>query len=217
MPTEHVVQQGECLSSIAQSYGFPDFRTIYDDPANADFKKRRPNPNLIYPGDVLVIPGPSAPTFTLATGQSHPFVVKRPKATLCLQAEIMTSHHYRLVVGDKTFTGQTDGSAPIEHPIPPDAATGRIELWPATQGNEKAQAGLLGWDLQLGALDPIDELSGVQARLANLGYYNGPVDGEENDDLPLAVARFQADEGLTASGDLDDDTRDALRQRHDGA
>ena len=83
--------------------------------------------------------------------------------------------------------------------------------------NEKAQAGLFGWDLQLGALDPVDELSGVQSRLANLGYYNGPVDGAQNDDLSLAVARFQGDEKLAVSGDIDDDTRDALRQRHDGA
>jgi len=217
MPTQHVVTQGECLSSIAKSYGFPDFRTIYDDPANADFKKLRPNPNLIYPGDVLVIPDVNAPTFTLATGKVHGFVVKRPKASLSLQAEVMTSHFYRLVVGDRTFSGRTDGSAPIEHPIPPDAATGRIELWPATSGNEKAQAGLFGWDLQLGALDPVDELSGVQSRLANLGYYNGPVDGAQNDDLSLAVARFQGDEKLAVSGDIDDDTRDALRQRHDGA
>jgi len=216
MPTQHVVQQGECLSSIAKRYGLADYRTIYDDPANADFKQLRPNPNLIYPGDVLVIPITRPPSFTLATGKEHKFVVKRPAAQLSLQIEVAAQHHYRLVVGDRTFTGQTDGQSPIVHPIPPDAGSGRIELWPASSGNQQAEQGLFGWDLQLGALDPIEELSGVQSRLANLGYYNGPVDGEPGDDLQLAVARFQGDQGLPITGDVDDDTRAALRTRHDG-
>jgi hypothetical protein len=33
---------------------------IYDSPDNADFKRRRPNPNLIQPGDVLILPDVSA-------------------------------------------------------------------------------------------------------------------------------------------------------------
>ncbi len=216
MPVQYVVRQGDCLSSIASRYGFADFHTIYDDPANADFKKLRPDPNLIYPGDVLVIPDTTPPAFTVATGKAYSFMVKAPSARLSLQAEVQGAHHYRLVVGAKTYTGQTDGSAPIEHHIAADAATGRIELWPATSGNGNAEQGLFGWDLQLGALDPIEELSGVQSRLANLGYYNGPVDGQENDDLALAAARFQDDEGLSATGEIDDDTRAALRSRHDG-
>jgi len=62
------------------------------------------------------------------------------------------------------------------------------------------------------------DVQGTIVRLGtNLGYYNGPVDGAQNDDLSLAVARFQGDEKLAVSGDIDDDTRDALRQRHDGA
>ena len=49
MPTQHVVARGECLTSIADHYGFPDYRVIYDDPANADFKQRRPNPKSSTP------------------------------------------------------------------------------------------------------------------------------------------------------------------------
>src|SRR4249920_494288 len=56
MSTTHTVLQGECLSSIAHDFGFGDWHVIYDHPQNASFKTKRPNPNLIYPGDELFIP-----------------------------------------------------------------------------------------------------------------------------------------------------------------
>ena len=49
MPTTHTVAQGECLSSIAYQFKLASWQVIYDDPHNADFKAKRPNPNLIYP------------------------------------------------------------------------------------------------------------------------------------------------------------------------
>src|ERR1051325_8947818 len=52
----HVVKKGESLSTIARQYGHSDWKAIYDHPANAGFKKKRPNPNVIHPGDVVVIP-----------------------------------------------------------------------------------------------------------------------------------------------------------------
>jgi hypothetical protein len=48
---------------IAGKYGFKDWKAIYDHPSNADFRRRRPNPHLILPGDRIAIPdkGPPAP------------------------------------------------------------------------------------------------------------------------------------------------------------
>lgn len=56
----HIVKQGEYLSLIAQKYGIPNWQTLYNHPNNAEFRKNRPNPNLIYPGDKLFIPGQGA-------------------------------------------------------------------------------------------------------------------------------------------------------------
>ena len=52
----HVVQRGESLTAIARRYGFSSWREIYYHDSNSEFRRRRPNPNLIHPHDVLVIP-----------------------------------------------------------------------------------------------------------------------------------------------------------------
>src|SRR5436305_39757 len=49
--TVHVVQQGECLSSIAHAYGLPDWKHLHDHAANKELKNNRPNPNILAPGD----------------------------------------------------------------------------------------------------------------------------------------------------------------------
>ncbi|NRB20257.1 MAG: LysM peptidoglycan-binding domain-containing protein [Rhodobacteraceae bacterium] len=54
--TIHTVKKGESLSRIAQFYGLRNFELIYKDPVNAKFRKTRPKPDLIQPGDKVVIP-----------------------------------------------------------------------------------------------------------------------------------------------------------------
>lgn len=217
MSTKHTVRQGECLSSIAAKYGFSDFRTIYNHPENADFKRKRPNPNLIYPGDIVSIPEPTAKAATCATGKSHRFKLKLPRALLRLEVQLEEPHHYELLVGGETFPGTTDGKSPIEHRIPPLATEGRLELWPATEGNEEAREGAFFWDLAIGHLDPIEMLSGVQGRLANLGYYSGPIDGRDSPDLSLAIASFESNMELTVTGKADGEAlQNKLREVHDG-
>jgi len=219
MPRKHTVAQGECLSSIAAHYGFADHLAIYDNAANAELKKKRPNPNVLLPGDVVAIPDVSSKTLSLATGKRYKIVVKRPPAVVPLEVRVAEPHFYELRIGDDKFEGKTDGKAPIEHAASPAAHAGRIELWPATDGNESERQGLFGWDLQIGSLDPADEISGVQGRLANLGYYAGPVDGDgiDNTDLAHAVARFETDQGLEVTGDASSASLQAkLRDLHDG-
>ena len=51
MGTEYIVKKGDYLVKIAHEHGFDDWRTIYNHPDNVAFRARRPNPNLIHPGD----------------------------------------------------------------------------------------------------------------------------------------------------------------------
>jgi len=68
----HVVQRGDTLSRIASSNGLPNWRVIYDHPRNATFRARRPDPNLIHPGDQIYIPidGNVRPGAPPSTGQA---------------------------------------------------------------------------------------------------------------------------------------------------
>ena len=57
----HVVRPGDTLTRIAKQHGVADWRTIYYAPENAEFRRKRPNPDRIFPGDQIVIArqGPS--------------------------------------------------------------------------------------------------------------------------------------------------------------
>jgi hypothetical protein len=55
-PHVHVVLEGETLTSIALLYGFDSFRDLYRQDVNPWLVEERPNPNLIFPGDRVVIP-----------------------------------------------------------------------------------------------------------------------------------------------------------------
>lgn len=55
--------------------------------------------------------------------------------------------------------------------------------------------------LNFNKLDPITEVSGVQARLWNLGYYGGLTDDREVDHFKEAVKVFQKKFGLREDGD----------------
>jgi peptidoglycan hydrolase-like protein with peptidoglycan-binding domain len=56
MPTNYTIQSGDTLGKIASNYGFNDYRDIYNHPLNTIFRSKRPNPNVIYSGDVIIIP-----------------------------------------------------------------------------------------------------------------------------------------------------------------
>jgi hypothetical protein len=55
-----------------------------------------------------------------------------------------------------------------------------------------------------------DETSAIQSRLANLGFYHGPIDGKVGPATESALKAFQARHGLQANGQIDDETLNAL-------
>ncbi|MGC9973362.1 MAG: LysM domain-containing protein [Bryobacteraceae bacterium] len=50
----HVVKQGDCMSSIADQYGF-FWETLWNHERNAQLKERRKNPNVLMAGDPAVL------------------------------------------------------------------------------------------------------------------------------------------------------------------
>lgn len=212
MPIEHTVSQGECLSSIAKQYGFADWQTIYNDPLNADFRQKRPDPNLIYPGDIIYIPDKKPKDEPCATTQTHVFQLQRKDTRLRIliqdiDGQVITGKKFHLTVEGAVYEGQIPDDGLIDKPIRPDDQNGELLVWL----DETAQTPDT-WQLKLGHLDPIETLSGIQARLNNLGYAAGPVDGIDGPLTQAAVQAFQADQNLTVDGIAGPQTQGALKQ-----
>jgi hypothetical protein len=78
MTSPYTVISGDTLSGIARKQGIKDWRDIYNHPDNAGFRRKRPNPDLIFPGDVVMIPigvAPPLPSPTPPTPSSGVTVI----------------------------------------------------------------------------------------------------------------------------------------------
>lgn len=214
----YTVRKGDCLSSIAEKFGFSDYETIYLDSGNAAFRDKRPNPNIVYAGDILFIPDRETKEVSCSTDERHHFVLKLQKVylRLCLLDDLHQPYRnkkYRLRVGADDYQGSTDGNGIVKQRIPANASEGEITIF--TVEKDPSDKGYT-FMLDLGHLDPIDEASGVDARLINLGFGPPDQDGELSDEERVeGFKAFQARFGLESTGKLDEATRRKLRELHD--
>ena len=72
--SEYTVRAGDTLTIIAFRFGFASWREIYYHPANEPFRRKRTNPDKIYPGDVLIIPARPGDTARLPTATGAHFM-----------------------------------------------------------------------------------------------------------------------------------------------
>lgn len=213
---EHTVQQGECLASIAKQNGFADWRIIYNHARNARFRQLRPNPNIIFPGDTIFIPEKEEKTEDRGTGTEHVFKLNASKTSVRIRmndehGKALEGRKYRLVVEGLEKEGTLGADGLIEEEIPADARSGQLTLW---LDDDMTRPGFI-WNLKLGNLDPVESNSGVQARLKNLGYDCGPVDGIVGPKTGAALKGFQSKFNLPVTGKVDDPTCAKLRELHD--
>jgi hypothetical protein len=61
MTVPYTVKPGDYLSLIAKRHNLKSWKDIYYHPDNAAFRAKRPNPDLIHPGDVVYVPGDAGP------------------------------------------------------------------------------------------------------------------------------------------------------------
>ena len=215
---EHVVKQGEYLSSIAKQYGFVDWHIIYDHPANAELKKKRSSPNVLLPGDVFFIPEKQKKDESCPTDNSHTFEVRTAKLLLQLtlkdaEERPFKNQPYTLVVDCDSYKGTTDEDGRLRQQIAIGATTATVML---------EKVGIL-LPLRIGHLDPVHDedaddaiVSGVQARLNNLGFHCGEVDGIAGPRTRAALASFQsiAMGRDNPDGEPDKETREVMKQHH---
>ena len=70
MTTTYTVKQGDCLSNIAYRYKVRTMR-VWNDPANETLRKKRKNPNILFPGDIIHIPDKETREESGATETRH--------------------------------------------------------------------------------------------------------------------------------------------------
>ena len=195
----HTVKQGDCLESIAHHYGM-DWNSLWNLSDNAKLKKLRKDPNLLYPGDIVYVPELTVRGESADTGARYRFVRKHTPSKLHVQllenGEPLADKPYNLQVNAKAEDGQTDGYGEIAFEIHPEARQGLLTV---TETGRK-------YILELGCLGPPEEVAGYQARLQNLGYYEGKIDGIAGEGTANAIASFQRDSGLRDTGSADGKT-----------
>ena len=202
---KHEVKQGGCIDSIAWQFGhFP--QTLWEHSANESLRKLRKDGNVLYPGDVLIIPELRLRPVTCETERRHRFrrrgVPAKLYARLMVEDEVLVGEEYEAEIDGKRHAGKTDGEGRIALDIHPQARGGWIRI----HGRE--------FRVQLGVLDPLDTVSGQQARLKQLGFYGGPANDKPSDELTEAIRAFQRHHKLTESGEADEETMGRLRSHY---
>lgn len=211
------VKQGESVSTISQAYGcFPE--TLWNAPQNKTLRGQREDPNVLLPGDQVVVPARRVATVPVKTGARHRvrrrgvseilricFLddASKPRKDVPYLCKIENARGQALA----TYEGHTDGEGILQEWVPLDATSARIRLDPGTSGEEV-------FVLRIGTVDPIDTLTGIQARLNSLGYDTGEPDGRLEAPTRDALKRFQRTHGVAESGEPDDVTIDALREAY---
>jgi N-acetylmuramoyl-L-alanine amidase len=214
MADYYTVEQGDHLSKIAKDNGFTDYTVIWDHPNNVDLKKQRQNPNILLPGDQVFIPDMEQKQESGPTDKRHTFTVDKKTLKLRLVLEDIyekpiAGAQCALLIDGQTYQLTTDGNGKLEQEIPLDAKEGTLTI----RGDQTPFANDV-IPIKIGHLDPIDELSGQIARLNNLGYFAGSLDGSDTDAFESAVEEFQCDHNLTVDGDCGPRTQSELKQVH---
>jgi N-acetylmuramoyl-L-alanine amidase len=205
--TPHVIRQGEYLTQLAARMGF-DASEVWNHAANRELRARRPNPDVLHPGDVLRVPAPRRAGASLS-----PHTTNRYRARLArVEVRIQLLDVNGQACSDKAFSvldlpqevrGRTDADGRAVFSVPVNTGSVRLVVGepPVT------------YRVHMGHLDPASERSGARRRLQQLGYL-GALAAAEGEPWALALAAFQRAHGLPATGTLDEATQQALTSAH---
>lgn len=213
---QHKVNDGDNLPKIAAEHGFRRWETIWDDEVNASLREKRKNPHVLHPGDAVALPVKRRKSESCGTELHHVFEVPTLKEMLRIRVEMtrgvpMAEKPYVLMVDGTEYTGDTTAEGLVEHEIPVNSREGELRIEGCT------------WPLQIGFLNPVDEdtpdqkISGAQARLTNLGFYYGEINGAMDDPTREAIRQFQSHLGRPTdqqTGELDAETCRGLLAQH---
>jgi hypothetical protein len=199
----YFVRQGDYLTSIADRFGFEPAE-VWEHQKNEALRKKRKNPNLLFPGDVLFIPDEEPAECSLEVGTTNAYVAEETLTKVTFIGPPGQAYRIDGIDPPLEDTAGDDGKVELEVP------TSIHFLWvhyPALN---------FIFPLQIGHMDPVHKLTGMQARLDGLGYgrtllsplvdaLRGGADSAA-ELLAGSIARFQARNELPISGERDEET-----------
>lgn len=211
----YVVRQGDYVAKLAHTMRF-DADAVWEDDANRALRERRPNPNMLAPGDVVRVPvEPTEDPLDVAVGRGNRFKVEVPRMKVSIvvrdEEEPLQDAPYIIDGLGKRVVGRSDGDGRVTFEAPVQVREVRLVFY------EKR----LAFHVRIGDLDPIEEGTGIYQRLAHLGFDGwalgeaaslprSPVEAGN----PAAIRAFQRACGLEETGITDETTRAALHEAH---
>ena len=203
----HKVQSGEWMGSIAADAGFKAWRWIWNLGQNANLRSLR-DPNLLSPGDMVFLPKVEPKEVARSTDSPHTFAVRHDEDKLILRFNGVATYirhfgkiDYKLTVAGKEHTGSVSSeSDQVEVPLPIGTKEATLEMGGITR------------TLMVGALHRIERLSGMQARLNNQGFFDGPVDNSNGPLTKQGATGFQEYYNLKVDGIIGPQTRGQMKK-----
>ena len=206
-----VVAPGNCLHQLAATLGL-SAEALAALPENQALAKARSDLGCLLKGDQVYVPKIREKWTKGATGARHTFTLKVPRVT----CEVRVLRHglplkdkkATLLVERQTIESKTDAGGWFRCEIPATADYGTLTV----DGLEDTLC------LEFGYLAPHDHIRGVQARLANLGLYNGKIDGCVGPKTKAALSAlslgFDIDDAATDKQHAIDRTKEAHGETH---
>jgi hypothetical protein len=219
----HVVRQGEYLTRLASERGL-DADEVWNHSANRELRERRPNRDILAPGDILRLPDPRPACAPIAAGGTRRYRASVPTVTVRVTLDSgrgpLAGERYEVhgVPGREPLRGSTGGDGVVAIELPVHVSHVDLHL------PERGQI----LPLRVGHLDPPDEQSGRRSRLQHLGYllprpdellHHPTLDDAagpegEPERLARAAAGFRRDRGLGDEPSTGETLDAALAERH---
>jgi hypothetical protein len=205
----YIAEQGDCINSIALSEGH-FWETLWKHPQNLHLRNDRGNPDVLCAGDKVFLPELTLKNERGVTEKKHRFRRKGVPQHLVVQirrdGKPVANMKYILKIEEKSVSGITDGDGWVDQPVSPDARKATLTVGTGRKA--------LILNLRLGHLDPVSEISGLQARLRNLGYECGSISGQMTEATRDAMQAFQREQGIEQTAEPNERTRQSLQSEH---
>ena len=210
--SEYKVKDGDTLTRIANMNGF-SVETIWNHSKNKELKGKRKDPDILFVGDIVFIPGKGIKKEDCVLNKINKYHKKDTHnnfQVMLLDGEDKPRKNLEYIIQaeDRFYKGKTDSEGKTEQHLIPSFVE-KVVLTIKSKNKDEIEEEYV---FNIGHLDPVDTIQGIQQRLNHLGYNCGDSDGDCGEFTSLALSRFQADNDIEPDGNISDETKNKLTE-----